>query len=71
MTHPSEQKKILIKKAVRSDFGIDKISVEKYELLEGKAKFIFIFPTPKVSPECFFAMLIFDRNKDSNYYTLE
>ena len=71
MTHPSEWKKILIKKGVRSDFGIDKISVEKYELLEGKTKFIFTFPTPKVSPECFFAMLLFDRNKDSNYYTLE
>ena len=71
MTHPSEWKKILLKKGVRSDFGIDKIISEKFELSDGKVKFIFTFPTPKVSPECFYALLLFDKNKDSNYYTLE
>lgn len=71
MTHPSEWKKILLKKGVRSDFGIDKISVSKNELDDGNIKFIFTFPTPKVSPECFFAMLLFDKNKNWNYFTLE
>ena len=71
MTHPSEWKKILLKKGVCSDFGIDKIMVEKTEKADGEIKFIFTFPEPKVSPECFFAMLIFDENKNWHYFTLE
>jgi hypothetical protein len=71
MTHPSEWKKILVKKGVRSDWGFDKIKVEKFELDKDRIKFIFTFPEPKVSPECFFAMLIFDEDKNSNYFTLE
>ncbi len=71
MTHPSEWKKILIKKGVRSDFGIDKLSVEKVELPDKQIKFIFTFPKPKVSPECFYALLLFDKEKNWNYYTLE
>ena len=71
MTHPSEWKKILIKKGVRSDFGIDKILVDKTELSDNDIRFVFTFPKPKVSPECFYAILIFDKNKNSKYYTLE
>ena len=70
MTHPSEWKKILLKKGVRSDFGIDELSVEKKET-ETQIKFIFTFPKPKVSPECFFALLLFDKGKNWKYYTLE
>ena len=71
MTHPFEWKKILIKMGVRSDFGIEKIMVEKEVSEDKNIKFIFTFPKPKVVPECFYALLIFDTNKDWNYYTLE
>ena len=71
MTHPSEWKKILIKKGVRSDFGIDKMSVDKKELSDNDIGFIFTFPKPKVSPECFYAILIFDKNRTYKYFTLE
>ena len=71
MTHPSEWKKILLKKGVRSDWGIDKITVEKLELSDKKTKFIFTFPKPQVSPECFYALLLFDSDLNSTYYTLE
>ena len=71
MTHPSEWKKILLKKGVHSDFGINKISAEKYELNDGKIKFIFTLPKPTVSPECFYALLLFDKNRNYKYFTLE
>ena len=70
MTHPLEWKEVLIKKGVNSDFGMDEISVEKFEK-DGEIRFLFIFPRPKVSPECFYALLIFDKNKNSKYFTLE
>ena len=71
MIHPSEWKKILIKKGVRSDFGIDKVSVEKLELPDDRIKFIFTLPKPKATPDCFFTMIIFEKNKNFKYYTLE
>ena len=71
MTHPSEWKKILIKKGVRSDFGIDKVSVEKLELDDGRIKFIFTLPKPKETPDCFFTMIVFEKDKNWKYYTLE
>ena len=71
MTHPAEWKKILIKKGVKSDFGIGKILVEKEESNDGTTKFIFTFPKPKVSPECFYSLLIFDKTNNWKYFTLE
>ena len=71
MTHPVEWKKILIKKGIKSDFGINKISVEKEESSDGTIKFIFTFPKPQVTPECFYTVLIFDKNNNWRYYTLE
>ena len=71
MTNPIEWKKILFKKGIISDFGIEKIKVIEEEINENKRKFIFIFPEPKVTPECFFALLFIDNEGNSNYYTLE
>ena len=71
MTHPSEWKKILLKKGVRSDFGIDRLSVEKEELDDGSIRFVYTFPKPEDTPECFYAITLFDKKKDWKYYTLE
>ena len=71
MTHPSEWEKILLKKGVSSDFGMDKVSIEKEELSDGSIKFTYTFPKPKNTPECFFAITLFDKKKESKYYTLE
>ena len=71
MTNPLEWKKILIRNGVRSDFGIEKIRVEKEELEDGIIKYIFIFPKPKIVPNCFYSLLLFDKNKNWKYYTLE
>ena len=71
MTHPSEWKKILLKKGVRSDFGIDKLLIEKEESNDGSVKFVYTFPKPQDTPECFYAITIFDKKKDWKYYTLE
>ena len=71
MTNPIEWKKILFKKGIISDFGIEKIKVIEEEINENKRKFIFIFPEPKVTPECFFALLFIDNEGNSNYFTLE
>ena len=71
MTHPSEWKKILLKKGVRSDFGIDKLLVEKEELNDGSIKFVYTFPKPEDTPECYYAITHFDKKKDWKYYTLE
>ena len=49
----------------------DELSVEKKELENGIIKFIITFPKPKVGTECFFAILYFDEEKRSNYFTLE
>ena len=72
MTHPMEWKKILSKYGFRYDFGIRNIVVEKKEepSKKQKAKFIITFPTPKVMPECFYAILYIGKN-GYNYYTLE
>ena len=71
MTNPIEWKKILLKHGIKSDFGIEKIKVIEEEINENKRKFIFIFPEPKVTPECFFALLFIDNEGNSNYFTLE
>ena len=68
MMHSIEWKVILIKKGVNSDFGMDEISIEKKI---DEVTFIYIFPRPKETPHCFYALLIFDKNKKWKYYTLE
>ena len=70
MTHPIEWKLILLKKGVNSDFGMDEISVEKVQK-DDETTFVFTFPKPKETPNCFYAMLIFDKDKKWSYYTLE
>ena len=70
MTHPIEWRKILNKKGIKSDFGIDEIYIEKEGTDPDKAKFVFTFPKPKVTPECFYAIL-FIEDEDYKYFTLE
>ena len=70
MTHPIEWKVILLKKGVNSDFGMDEITVEKMEQ-NGEITFIYIFPRPTETPNCFYALLIFDKEKQWKYFTLE
>ena len=60
MIHPSKWKKILIRKGFLSDFGIDKVSVEKLKLPDDGIKFIFTLPKPKATPDCFFTMIILE-----------
>jgi len=71
MTHPIEWKKILKKRNINSDFGIEKISVVEEEINDDKIKFIFTFPEPKISPECYYAILFIDNEGNSKYFTLE
>ena len=71
MTNPIEWKKILLKKGVESDFGIEKIKVIEEEINENYRKFIFIFPQPEAPTQCFFALLFINNVGYSNYYTLE
>ena len=71
MIHPDEWKKILIKKGVRSDFGINKIYVVKNEIDSEKFKFVYTFPKPEKSPDCFYAVLYFENKNNWKYYTLE
>ena len=70
LTHPIEWKVVLLKKGVNSDFGMDEISVEKVEK-DDETTFIFTFPKPKETPNCFYALLIFDKDKKWTYFTLE
>ena len=72
MTHPMEWKKILRKKGFNYDFGVRNISVEKDEQnsKKNKSKFIITFPKPKITPECFYAILFINK-KDYKYFTLE
>ena len=50
---------------------LENISIQKKNLNNEVTKFILIFPQPKYGTECFFAILYFDKNKESSYYTLE
>ena len=50
---------------------LEKISIQKINLKSGDTKFILTFPQPKYGNECFFAILYFDKNKRSYYFTLE
>ena len=70
MTHPIEWKVVLLKKGVNSDWGMDEISVERVDQND-ETIFIYIFPRPTETPHCFYALLIFDKDKKWNYYTLE
>ena len=70
MMHSIEWKIILLKKGGKSDFGMDEISIEKEEK-DDEVTFIYIFPRPKETPHCFYALLIFGKNKKWKYYTLE
>ena len=70
MTHPAEWRNILVKKGIRSDFGIEEISIKKEEK-DGEIRFIFIFPEPKIAPNCYYSILVIDKNKEWRYFTLE
>ena len=70
MTHPIEWKILLLKKGVNRDFGMDEISIEKEEKND-EIIFIYTFPQPKETPDCFYALLIFDKDKKWKYFTLE
>ena len=70
MTHPSEWRKFLATKGVSSDFGIDAITVEKEEK-DGEIRFIYTFPEPKKAPNCYYSILVIDKNKEWRYFTLE
>ena len=70
MTHPSEWRNILKEKGIKSDFGIDEITVEE-EVKDGETRFIYTFPEPLVVPNCYFSILVFDKNKEWRYFTLE
>ena len=70
MTHPVEWRNILVKKGIRSDFGIEEISVKKEEK-NGEIRFIYIFPEPKKAPNCYYSILVIDKNKEWRYFTLE
>jgi len=50
---------------------LEKIAIQKKKLKNGKTKFIIIFPPPIYGLECFFAILYFDKYRNSSYYTLE
>ena len=70
MSHPVEWRNILVKKGIRSDFGIEEISVKKEEK-DGEIRFIYIFPEPKKAPNCYYSILVIDKNKEWRYFTLE
>ena len=70
MTHPAEWRNILVKKGIRSDFGIEEISVE-IEEKDGEIRFIYTFPEPKKAPNCYYSILVIDKNKEWRYFTLE
>ena len=70
MTHPTEWRNILVKKGITSDFGIDEILVEK-EAKNGEIRFVFLFPEPKIAPNCYYSILVIDKNKEWRYFTLE
>ena len=70
MTHTFEWKKLLPKYGFGYDFGIRNIRVEKSEKETKRSKFLITFPKPKVTPECFYALLYIGKNS-YNYYTLE
>ena len=70
MTHPSEWRKILVTKGVSSDFGFDEITVDKEEK-DGEIRFIYTFPEPKIAPDCYYSILVIDKNKEWRYFTLE
>ena len=57
---------MLLKKGVSSDFRIDKLSVEKEELIDGNIQFIYTFPKPEVTPECYYSITFFDKKKIGN-----
>jgi len=70
MTHPTEWRIILLKKGIISDFGINEISV-KTEEKDGEMRFIYVFPEPKVAPNCYYSILVIDKKKEWRYFTLE
>ena len=71
MTNPSTWRQFLNPMIHIDPSFFDELSVEKKELENGTIKFIITFPKPKVGTECFFAILYFDGEKNSNYFTLE
>ena len=70
MTSPIDWKKLLPKFGFGYDFGLRNMTVVKSEKETKKAKFLITFPKPKVTPDCFYAILYIGKD-DYNYYTLE
>ena len=71
MVNPSNWKTFLNPIMHIDPLFFDELTVEKKELENGKIKFIITFPKPKVGTECYFAILYFDEEKNSTYFTLE
>ena len=70
MTHPIEWRLVLLKKGVKSDFGKNNILITQEEK-DDETRFIYTFPEPKKAPDCYYAILIIDKNKKWRYFTLE
>ena len=70
MTNPIEWKKLLPRFGFGYDFGLRNMTVVKSEKETKESKFLITFPKPKVTPECFYAILYIGKG-DYNYYTLE
>ena len=70
MTHPINWKKLLPKFGFGYDFGLRNLIVVKSEKEKKMSKFLITFPTPRGTPECFYAILYMGKG-EYNYYTLE
>ena len=57
MTHPIEWKKLLPKFGFGYDFGLRNMVVEKCQNESKRSKFLITFPKPRITPECFYAIL--------------
>ena len=71
MTKPASWQKYFGPQFQIDQAYLEHITVTKKELNNGGNKFLITFPTPKVGTECFFAILYFDKEKNSKYFTLE
>ena len=71
MTKPSTWQRFFGPKFQIDQNYLNQVTVTKKELSDGVIKFLITFPTPKVGTESFYAILYFDKEKNSNYFTLE
>ena len=70
MTNPIEWKRLLPRFGFGYDFGLRNMTVVKSEKEKKRSKFLITFPKPKVTPDCFYAILYIGKG-DYDYYTLE